>query len=103
MKLLTQEIKKMLPAIGSTSEVKDPKAVVKFFDPTGSWTWYVIEGREIDNGDWEFYGLVHGFEKEFGYFRLSELETCKKNLTGLQALPIERDLYFRPTPVSELN
>jgi len=103
MKLLTQEIKKMLPAIGSMSEVKDPKAVVKFFDPTGSWTWYVIEGREIDNGDWEFYGLVDGFEKEFGYFLLSELKTCKQNLTGLRALPIERDLHFRPTPVSELN
>ena len=103
MKLLTQEIKKKLPKLGETSEQADSVALVKFFDPTGSWTWFVVEGEEQEDGDWLFYGLVHGFEKEFGYFRLSELEHCKDGQTGLKALPIERDLYFQPTPVSRLN
>jgi len=101
MKLLTQEIKKTLPAIGSMSEVRDPKVVVKFFDPSGSWSWFVIEGEQQEDGDWLFYGLVHGFEKEFGYFSLSELETCKQDIHGLRGLPIERDLWFKPTPVSQ--
>ena len=103
MKLLTQEIKKKLPKLGETSEQADPVALVKFFDPTGSWSWFVVEGEEQEDGDWLFYGLVHGFEKELGYFRLSELEHCKDGQTGLKALPIERELYFQPTPVSKLS
>jgi hypothetical protein len=102
MKLLTKEIQNKLPAIGSQSEVEDPVAVIKFFDPVGSWTWFVIEGGQQEDGDWMFYGLVHGFEKEFGYFTLSELQSCKRGLTGLRALPIERDLHFKPIAVSKL-
>ena len=103
MKLLTKEIQSKLPAIGSQSEVKDPVAVAKFFDPVGSWSWFVVEGEQQEDGDWLFYGLVHGFEKEFGYFTLSELQSCKQGLTGLRALPIERDLHFKPTVVSKLS
>jgi len=103
MKLLTEQIKKTLPKLGQTSKQADPAAVVKFFDPTGSWSWFVLEGEKQEDGDWLFYGLVDGFEKEFGYFSLSELEHCKDGQTGLRALPIERDLYFRPTPVSKLK
>jgi hypothetical protein len=42
--------------------------------------------------------LVDGFEKELGYFNLSELE----EVTGPMGLPIERDLYFKPTPLEEI-
>lgn len=102
MKLLTEEIKKKLPKLGVTSNQAAPVAVVKFFDPTGSWTWFVIEGQEQEDGDWLFYGLVHGFEKELGYFRLSELEHCKDGQTGLKALLIERDLYWQPKTLQEI-
>ena len=37
-----------------------------------------------------FFGLVEGFEKELGYFNLSELEAVRGHL----GLPIERDLYW---------
>ena len=47
----------------------EPYAIVKFFTPDSSWTWYASEF----DGDDLFYGLVDGFELEYGYFRLSEL------------------------------
>jgi len=45
-----------------------------------------------------FFGLVDGFEKELGYFSLSELE----NLRGPFGLKVERDLYFEPATLKEL-
>ena len=87
--------------------------VCKFFDPTGSWTWYAIEGSPVDdNGcydtdklkvDFIFFGLVIGFESELGYFSLKELTKAKQGLRGIQALPIERDLYFKPCRLSKIK
>ena len=103
MKLLTEELKKKIPALYSQEHEKDPMVICKFFDPTGSWTWYATEGEETENGDFLFFGYVIGFEAELGYFTLSQLQTAKRGLTGLQALPIERDLYFTPCRLSEVK
>jgi len=96
MKLLTKEIETKLPKLYSQEhkEPKDVKVIVKFFDPTGSWTWYATEGEQQENGDWLFFGLVDGFEKELGYFTLEQLLTAKKGARGFQSLPIERDRFF---------
>ena len=94
MKLLTKEIETKLPKLYSTEKENISPIIVKFFDPTGSWTWYAIEGQKEADGDWTFFGMVDGFEKELGYFTLSELQTAKQGLTGLRSLPIERDMYF---------
>jgi hypothetical protein len=40
--LLTKEIKKQLPPLHSQDEVEDPICNIKFFDPCGSFTWYVV-------------------------------------------------------------
>ena len=101
MKLLTEEIKAKIPALYSQENKKDPMVICKFFDPVGSWTWFVTEGEENGDGDFEFFGLVIGFEAELGYFTLSQLETAKQGITGIKALPIERDLYFTPCKLSE--
>jgi hypothetical protein len=101
MKLLTKEIIEKLPKLGA-QDSKDPKEVkiiVKFFDPTGSWTWYATEGQPVldeagNEIDFEFFGYVKGFENELGYFALNELLHAKDGLTGLKAVPIERDLHF---------
>lgn len=92
--LLPKEVRDTLPNLGSTAEEENPIVRVKFFYPDFGWTWYGIEfdGEDI------FYGLVHGFEKEFGTFRLSELME-KRGKLGLE---VERDLYFQPTPVRSL-
>ncbi len=103
MLLMTKEIEKKLPALHSQEEKAPGEVpiVVKFFDPTGSWTWYVTEGEKEENGDFLFFGLVYsgvgGFEKEFGYFKLSELQGAKQSLVGLKGLPIERDMHFTGT------
>ena len=93
MKLLTKELLKKLPLLGATEKVADPTAIVKFFTPDSNWTWYATEY----DGEDTFFGLVDGFEKELGYFSLSEL----KSVRGMLGLPIERDRWFNPKPLSE--
>jgi hypothetical protein len=94
-KLLTQEIIKQLPPLYA-NEGKDPSTIpviVKFFSPYTNWTWYATE---FDGKD-TFFGMVHGHEKELGYFSLSELENSYRG-----ALPlVERDLYFGKHMLSE--
>jgi len=92
MKLLTDEIKAILPSLYSTEDIKceDKVFVCKFFNPMGDWTWLVAEGEEQEDGDWLFMGLVHGFESEWGYFSLSELEAVDVGF----GLGIERDISF---------
>ena len=109
MKILTEEIKATLPPLYSQSEKdpKDVKVVIKFFDPVGSWTWFVTEGEKtgeiIKEGafageeDYKFFGYVKGFENELGYFTLGELSTAKALVSGIKALPIERDRHFKGT------
>ena len=104
MLLLTKEITAKLPPLGSTSEreASEIPVIVKFFDPTGSWSWYAVEGERRDDGDWEFYGFVRGFEAELGSFTLNELLHAKDGLRGFQALPIERDRHFGPHTLAEV-
>src|SRR5438067_11624384 len=103
IKLLTKALVKTLPALYSQENSPDPMVVCKFFTPDAGWTWYAIEGSPVDeNGfydtdkekvDFVFFGLVSGLEVELGYFSLSEIKTVR----GAFGLPIECDLYFKPT------
>ena len=97
MQLLTKELRAKLPKLYETEDipVEEKTAVVKFFSPDGSWTWY---GVEFDGKDL-FFGLVDGFEKEWGYFSLKELQSVRGSL----GLPIERDLYFKPTKIKDIK
>jgi len=95
MKLLTQEIKKALPGLYATDEEPNPKAIVKFFTPDSSWTWYATEF----DGEDTFFGWVRGIEDELGYFSLSELQQVR----GPLGLPVERDLHFEPTGLADLG
>lgn len=100
MKLLTKELRTKLPKLYATENtpLEEKMAVVKFFTPDSSWTWYAVEGQEED-GDFTFFGLVHGFEKEWGYFSLKELESVR----GRLGLPIERDKWFEPTKIKDIR
>ncbi len=90
MKMLTKELRNKLPKLYSTEKVDDPIAVVKYFTPMSSFTWYAVEF----DGEDTFFGLVNGFSRELGYFSLSDFESAGGR--------VERDLWFKPTPLSKL-
>ncbi len=90
MKLLTKEIEEKLPKLYSQEHEENPVIIVKFFCPWNLWKWFSYEGEKQKNGDWLFFGMVHGDEHEIGYFSLSDLES----VTGPFGLKIERDKYF---------
>ena len=96
MELMPGEIRAALPPLYS-QENKGMEAIapVKFFVPAGSWTWYATEF----DGDDLLFGLVSGFEVELGYFSLRELDSVRDQL----GLPIERDLYYSPTTLKEIQ
>ena len=96
MKLLTKENRRRLPPLYSSERGKDPIVQVKFFCPWSDWTWYATEF----DGENLFFGLVEGFETEWGYFSLKEFESNRRP-SGAPA--IERDRWFDPTPISKLN
>ena len=113
MKLMTKEIARSIPALYETDETPMDDKVIqcKFFDPMGSWTWYVFEANAItsdgtevplrdavDYEDIRFFGYVEGLENEAGYFTLNELESVGKS----RMLGIERDLYFDRKPFGEI-
>ena len=69
--------------------------IAKFFYPDFHWSWYALEfdGKDL------FFGWVDGDFPELGYFTLSELRRNR----GKLGLPIERDRYFEPCRLSELQ
>ena len=91
---IPEDMADKIPALYSTEKAEDPIAVLKFFTPDSNWTWMLVE---FDPAQRLAFGLVIGHERELGYFSLEELESVR----GPLGLPIERDLHFEPTPVSE--
>ncbi|MDD2942943.1 MAG: DUF2958 domain-containing protein [bacterium] len=94
MKLLTQDLRKNIPVLYAQEHNRVPIVYAKFFTPWSNWSWYVTEF----DGEDLFFGLVDGFEKELGYFSLSELE----QISGPFGLQIERDIHFSSQPLSDL-
>jgi hypothetical protein len=93
--LLPEFIAKTIPPLYATEDVSDPTVTVKWFTPDSSWTWYVIE---YEPDEQLCFGLVDGLDCELGYFSLAEIEQIR----GPMGLPVERDLFWSPTPLSEL-
>ena len=85
---------RQLPPLYHNENHPNPLAIIKLFTPDSSWNWFLMEY----DGDDLLFGLVAGLETEIGYISLHEL----KSVTGPMGLHIERDLWFRPTPVREL-
>jgi hypothetical protein len=95
--LMNDEIKEQLPELYSNEEIGlEAIAPVKYFTPDSSWTWYP---SEYDPEHKIFYGLVIGFEIEFGMFSLEELQ----ELRGPMGLQIERDLHYQQKTLRELK
>ena len=96
MKLITEELRKQLPPLYSQENENDPMVICKFFDPCGSFSWFILE---FDGEDLFFCKVFSHLcpDGELGYSSLSEIESVR----GALGLGIERDLYFKPKRLSE--
>ena len=89
MQLLTKEIKTKAEKQYNQGGEMSQKVVAKFFDPVGSWTWYLMNKDPESGYCW---GIVDGMAVEMGSFMIEELEEH----TGHFGLGIERDTSFEP-------
>ena len=96
MRLLTDEIKAVLPPLYRTEQIplEHKELIVKFFNPLGSQTWEIFEGSP-EGDDWKLFGNCDlGFgSPELGYVMLSELESLDVGL----GMGIERDICVGPS------
>lgn len=110
--LLDDDSRARLPPLYTgekTGQGIEALAQVKFFSPDAGWIWYASEGSAVDADgyfdtdhekvDYLFFGLVIGYEIELGYFSLSELSQTY----GPLGLPIERDKFYQPKTLCELQ
>jgi len=93
--LLSEELKARLPKLYEHEGDTDPIVYAKFSFPAGGWVWFVTEGQTTGS-DFTFFGYVIGYEAEWGYFMLGELEQV--NISGMV---IERDDDFQPQKLSK--
>lgn len=98
MRLLSQELREILPSPGSQRDSSDPMIYAKFWIPEVNWTWYVIEGEPSRQG-FRFYGYVIGLDEEWEEFSLRDLEVVR----GPDGHRVRRDDDFVPGPWSEVN
>jgi hypothetical protein len=98
MELLPVALRKTLPPLYSQESCSTPIVHVKLFTPDSSFTWFVTEGEEQEDGDWLLFGFVIGLEEEWGYSLLSELASVR----GPLGLAVERDLSFQPCPIDQV-
>ena len=95
MKLLTKEIAEKATKQYDEGSDMEQMVVAKFFNPVGSWTWYLMNMAE--NGDY-CRGIVDGHAVEMGSFSIKELEDLQLPL----GMKIERDTSFKSVKASEL-
>lgn len=95
MELIPKELRDTIPKLYETEDKSDPVAYIKLF--IDGWTWYITE-LSIDS-DICFGYVVSPFGGELGYFSLQEIQEVKGSL----GIGVERDLYFKPTKLSEFK
>ena len=106
MTLLTPEILDRLPSFKEYSKNTNPDPIVhaKLFTPDANWTWFIIA---FDSESQHCFGLFvirldakpgkASLDAHFADFSLTDL----KGIRGPLGLGVERDRFFRPSPVSE--
>ena len=92
MDLLPTALRAQLPPLYAQERTPDPIVYLRLFTPDAAWTWLATEF----DGEDTCFGLVLGQATEWGYVSLRELERVR----GPLGLPVERDLFFQPQPLS---
>ena len=96
MKLLTKEIQERAEKqYEKNSDMDTQDVVAKFFNPVGSWTWYLMNKEPESSYCW---GIVDGFALEVGSFDVKELQEIELSF----GLGIERDTSFTPMNAGKL-
>ena len=98
--LMTKKLADAIPALGANENARDYDQVLataKLFSPYSNWTWYITEMAPLTG---QCFGLVEGFERELGYFDLTELAET----TVFGGIPaVERDLHWEPRTLGEIK
>jgi hypothetical protein len=94
---LVAEIKSRgIPALYTQEKVLDPMVYLEINIFGFPWRWFVTECElEPEAYDVLFFGYVCGLEKEWGYFRLSDIKETRR--------PVNIRYDFKPMPFSELK
>lgn len=95
--LVTRDIAERTPALYATEGVEEPVAQAHFFSCASGWDWYMTE---LDPATGEAFGLVRGFEAEWGYFSIREMEALNRE-RGINV--VERDESFEPQPAGRFE
>lgn len=96
-KLITAAIKnaaKKFPLYSQDGKKGQAVVLARFFTPASNLTWYMTE---LNTETGEAFGVVVGYETEYGYFNVNELQDLKMTtgfLRGMQA--VERDICVDP-------
>lgn len=99
--LLPANLAATLPALYSTDgQGENALVVAHFFSPYMGWDWYVLEYNPSDG---LCFGWVNGWEGEYGYFLLSELEDIAISVNGHAVPAVERDLYWTPVRLGDVK
>lgn len=96
MELITSEMAKNLPKIGETKGKKEKTLWIRFYTP---WVFQSWEVAEYDPKTRLCFGWVRGFENDWKYFSLDELESIQ----GPYDLKVVRDTHFRPINFSKIG
>ena len=99
MKLMTKALEKRFAQVGRQVTSKDPLVIAKFFNPTGAGTWYATEYDPEERFFFGYVSLFGDWNDEWGCFSLDELAAYK----GQFGLGLERDLYFKEQPFSQIK
>lgn len=75
-----------IPMLYETEEITDKMLLIKYIEPNTLWEWYLIE---YDPQQKLAFGYVIGFEKEFGYFSIEEMEAIPTIIRVEEFKPIK--------------
>lgn len=67
-----------LPSIEQADASENPTVVAKFTN--GNWSWFIIGGKPLNDGDFYLYCLVDGFERELGMATLKQILDANASL-----------------------
>ncbi len=87
MQLMTKELQVGLPKLYDTEDTPTNDMIlrIRYYDINSRWEWYLIE---LDTESMNCFGYVRGFENEWGYFNLEEMQNIPSIVRDDQFIPI---------------